>query len=281
MADTGVLSLVLICADPRRQAGLGVSRGALSVAVAGVATPGLAAFAGGDDRDDQRHDGVGPAPAEPRVGNQSDEQDGGQVRAQQGLDRVGDHGAAAQFAPRAALGPAEHRHHEQGHRGQGDPDRAGAGVRADDQGVDGIDGARPSARQGSSPSRFLTIQPTLYRQGMLAAPDRLDALQRVGRAMADPTRCRLLLVLLDGPAYPAQMSNLLGLTRANVSNHLACLRGCGLVTTTSEGRQVRYELADAALACALRDLADLVLDVDADLDCLPIDRSVPTPVMAR
>ncbi len=116
---------------------------------------------------------------------------------------------------------------------------------------------------------------------MLAASDRLDALQRVGRAMADPTRCRLLLVLLDGPAYPAQMSNLLGLTRANVSNHLACLRGCGLVTTTSEGRQVRYELADAALACALRDLADLVLDVDADLDCLPIDRSVPTPVMAR
>lgn len=85
---------------------------------------------------------------------------------------------------------------------------------------------------------------------------------RVGRALADPTRCRILVAMLDGPAYPAQLAATLGLSRSNVSNHLSCLRGCGLITGTRQGRQVRYELADAALAHALSDLLQVVLAVD-------------------
>lgn len=45
----------------------------------------------------------------------------------------------------------------------------------------------------------------------------------------------------------------------NLSNHLACLRECGLVTATAEGRRVRYELSDPQLAAALRILARLSL----------------------
>jgi DNA-binding transcriptional ArsR family regulator len=59
------------------------------------------------------------------------------------------------------------------------------------------------------------------------------------------------------------LSGLLGVSRAKASNHLACLRGCGLVTATREGRQVRYELADQRLAGALRELARVVLDSPA------------------
>jgi DNA-binding transcriptional ArsR family regulator len=78
------------------------------------------------------------------------------------------------------------------------------------------------------------------------------------------------MALLDGPAYPAELAMTLGLTRANVSNHLTCLRGCGLITATPEGRHVRYDLADASLAHALRDLADLVLTIDPHVPCLTI-----------
>jgi hypothetical protein len=42
-------------------------------------------------------------------------------------------------------------------------------------------------------------------------------------------------------------------------NHLTCLRECGLVTATAEGRRVRYELANERLADALRILASLDL----------------------
>jgi len=90
----------------------------------------------------------------------------------------------------------------------------------------------------------------------------IDALARVGQALADDSRRRLLLAILDGVHYPAEMADELGLTRANVSNHLTCLRGCGLVTARPEGRRVRYELAHPRLAHALADLAGLALPVD-------------------
>lgn len=103
---------------------------------------------------------------------------------------------------------------------------------------------------------------------MLTAVTRLDAMVRLGKAMADPTRCRILTTLLEGPSYPAQLADELGLTRSNVSNHLACLRGCGLVVAVGQGRQVRYELADARLAHAIDDLLGVVLAVDACQSCL-------------
>ncbi len=87
----------------------------------------------------------------------------------------------------------------------------------------------------------------------------LGTLSRIGMALADPTRRRVLVQLIDGPAYPAEMAEAFATTRANLSNHLACLRECGLVTATAEGRRVRYELADQRLADGLRMLAALEL----------------------
>ncbi|WP_028647478.1 helix-turn-helix transcriptional regulator [Nocardiopsis sp. CNT312] len=93
---------------------------------------------------------------------------------------------------------------------------------------------------------------------MLTSEQRLTAIQRLGRALSDPTRSRLLLALLEGPNYPAALAGQLGLTRQNVSNHLACLRDCGLVRTHARGRRVSYELVDASLAHALEDLLRVV-----------------------
>lgn len=97
---------------------------------------------------------------------------------------------------------------------------------------------------------------------MLTISARQDAICRLGRALADPTRCRLLLALIDGPRYPAELAAALGLTRSNVSNHLACLRGCGLVAASLEGRQTRYDIADPHLGAAISELLDVVLAVD-------------------
>jgi ArsR family transcriptional regulator, cadmium/lead-responsive transcriptional repressor len=91
-----------------------------------------------------------------------------------------------------------------------------------------------------------------------------EVLARFGHALSDPTRARLLLALRDSPGYPAELAELLGVTRQNLSNHLACLRGCGLVVAVPEGRRARYELADGRLGHALGDLLDLVLITDPD-----------------
>jgi ArsR family transcriptional regulator, cadmium/lead-responsive transcriptional repressor len=91
-----------------------------------------------------------------------------------------------------------------------------------------------------------------------------DALARFGHALSDLTRTRVLLTLRNGPAYPAELADMTGVTRQTMSNHLACLRGCGLVVASPEGRRTRYELTDARIGNALGDLLDLVLVVDPE-----------------
>lgn len=93
--------------------------------------------------------------------------------------------------------------------------------------------------------------------------------------MADPTRSRILISLLDRPGYPAELSRELGLSRSNVSNHLACLRDCGIVVAEPEGRRTRYEVSDPHLTSALTSLIKVTLAVDESAECL--DQRCPVP----
>ena len=105
-------------------------------------------------------------------------------------------------------------------------------------------------------------------QRMLTRATRLDVMHRLGRAMADPTRSRILLCVLAGPRYPADLARELELTRPNVSNHLGCLRDCGIVVAEPEGRRTRYEIVDTHLARALNALVETTLAVDENAECL-------------
>lgn len=98
-----------------------------------------------------------------------------------------------------------------------------------------------------------------------------DALARFGHALSDTTRAQILLSLNDAPSYPAELAERLGVSRQIVSNHLSCLRGCGLVLAIPEGRRSRYELADPRIGHALGDLMGLVLDVDPNCLCRGAD----------
>lgn len=110
----------------------------------------------------------------------------------------------------------------------------------------------------------------MYRQGMATLVHQ-DALARFGHALSDPTRTRILLALRRAGSYPSELAEQIGVSRQLVSNHLACLRGCGLIVAVPEGRRARYELADPRIGRALDDLLGLVLAVDpsccADAGC--------------
>lgn len=93
-------------------------------------------------------------------------------------------------------------------------------------------------------------------------------MNRLGRAMADTTRSRILIQLLERSAYPAELARDLELTRPNVSNHLTCLRDCGIVVAEPEGRQMRYEIADLHLVHALNALLEVTLAVNENAPCL-------------
>ncbi|MGO1973906.1 MAG: ArsR/SmtB family transcription factor [Propionibacteriaceae bacterium] len=88
------------------------------------------------------------------------------------------------------------------------------------------------------------------------------ALARLGYALSDDTRTRILLALREPDQHPSELAASLGVSRQVMSNQLACLRGCGLVTAVPDGRRVRYRLAEPRLGPALGDLLELVLAVD-------------------
>lgn len=96
-------------------------------------------------------------------------------------------------------------------------------------------------------------------------------LARFGRALADPIRCQLLLALRDAPAHPADLADRIGVSRSRLSNHLACLRDCGLVVAVPDGRRTRYELVDERLGHALDVLRTVVVAVAADRTCPDAD----------
>lgn len=67
---------------------------------------------------------------------------------------------------------------------------------------------------------------------------------RLFHGLSDPTRLRILLELLDGEQRVTDLVAAVRTSQPNVSNHLACLRECGLVVDRpAERRQVFYSIA--------------------------------------
>lgn len=81
------------------------------------------------------------------------------------------------------------------------------------------------------------------------------------RGFSDPSRLSILVVLRDGPLTVSEIITATGLSQSNVSNHLGCLRDCGLVVAEQEGRYVTYHLSDDRVGELLALAESLLADV--------------------
>jgi len=105
---------------------------------------------------------------------------------------------------------------------------------------------------------------------------------RVAKALGNPHRLELLELLAQGERSVESLGTELGLSLANVSQHLQTLRQAALVETRKQGLFVYYRLADPAVVevcAAIRHVAERRL---GDLERLVReqfgDRSDPEPV---
>ena len=103
----------------------------------------------------------------------------------------------------------------------------------------------------------------------------ISPLNRVGIALAEPVRQQVLLALLDGPARPSELLARVDVSKTNLSNHLACLRGCGLIVGITEGRSITYRLVSDDLEHALRDLLRLEACLCPHDQTAPAEPAVP------
>ena len=83
---------------------------------------------------------------------------------------------------------------------------------------------------------------------------------RLFRGFSDMSRLSLLEALRDEPLTVTALVERTGLTQSNVSNHLACLRDCGLVITSARGRYTLYQLSDERVATLLSLAGELLTE---------------------
>ena len=97
---------------------------------------------------------------------------------------------------------------------------------------------------------------------MLAANPTSIALQaKLFRGFADPSRLSIMETLRAGEMTVTEIVEATELSQSNISNHLACLRDCGLVTAEQDGRYVRYRLSDPRVEQLLALADELLGDV--------------------
>ncbi|MBI5293272.1 MAG: winged helix-turn-helix transcriptional regulator [Chloroflexi bacterium] len=96
---------------------------------------------------------------------------------------------------------------------------------------------------------------------MTAKATAVDLQAKLFRGFSDPSRLSILEALRDRPLTVSEIVEATGLSQSNVSNHLGCLRDCGLVVAEQEGRYVTYHLSDDRVAELLALAESLLADV--------------------
>jgi ArsR family transcriptional regulator len=117
----------------------------------------------------------------------------------------------------------------------------------------------------------------------------LDAMASLFQALGDPTRLRILGLLLTGEVCVCHIHESLRIPQPKASRHLAYLRRAGLVDTRRDGLWVHYRLAEASdpVAATIRQVVTHALGhldaVRRDADrlhkktgcCLPASSETP------
>ena len=78
------------------------------------------------------------------------------------------------------------------------------------------------------------------------------------KALADPTRRRILRILRDGPLTSGEIAERFDTSWPTVSRHLAVLRDAGLILSVREGQQIIYELNTTVVEDVVNSLLDWV-----------------------
>jgi len=89
----------------------------------------------------------------------------------------------------------------------------------------------------------------------------LSVKARFFRGFSDPSRLKILESLRAGELTVGAIVEKTGLSQSNVSNHLSCLRDCGLVTAEQRGKFVVYSLSDSRVNELLTVAEMLLADV--------------------
>ncbi|HIJ38400.1 MAG TPA: winged helix-turn-helix transcriptional regulator [Rhodospirillaceae bacterium] len=108
----------------------------------------------------------------------------------------------------------------------------------------------------------------------------LETFETVSKAVADPSRARILKLLECGELCVCQITTLMDLAPATISKHLSALKAAGLIQQRREGKWVYYRLAERAFNAYAQPFLRLVHSVLNDDPTVLEDRRILTLVNA-
>jgi len=105
--------------------------------------------------------------------------------------------------------------------------------------------------------------------------DYMDIKVKFIKGFADKTRLEILETIKDDEKTVQQIVDDIKGNQSNVSQHLACLKGCGIVTARQDGKFIHYSLRDehvknllAMFDTVLGDVEQQVAACDKNEKCL-------------
>ncbi len=96
-----------------------------------------------------------------------------------------------------------------------------------------------------------------------ATPAGLAASAALFHALSDPSRLLIVRHLMLGEHRVVDLTAHLGLAQSTVSQHLACLKDCGLVSSRPEGRASMWSLTHVDELEGVLATAERLLDLTA------------------
>ena len=104
---------------------------------------------------------------------------------------------------------------------------------------------------------------------MIASDELLTRIAEVLKAMADPTRLKILHSIHDDERCVSDILEVVGGSQANVSKHLSVLKRAGLVDCRRSGLNVFYRIIDEGVFTICRNVCDsLELRIESEHEAI-------------
>ncbi len=121
----------------------------------------------------------------------------------------------------------------------------------------------------------------MYNAHMAKPKSKPVPLHQILRALADPTRLRLIHLMSEQEICVCYFTEVLGAPQPKISRHLAYLRRAGLVAARREGKWMHYRLTiprDSHAAAILKSTIDALReDTEMQRDCERLNRACCGP----
>lgn len=113
----------------------------------------------------------------------------------------------------------------------------------------------------------------MAKKRLVMSDEALHMVARRFRALADPTRLRILSLLMQGEHSVGELAAAAELEQPNVSRHLAVLRREHVVARRNQGNRALYRIDDATVVRLCEAVCDGLADrLAGDLEALPDER---------